>query len=339
MANTNHTSVSGPDGALTHIRNFINSTLTGWTLHRDLTSPPAGEDTAGGRELAASKGDVLFGLRSTTSGTSSGNLWLFDGAGSWSAGNLDEMVGNSGIRVTDAQYDDATPPSGARMWNDVGGTWPNLWIYGQDSSPSSFVHCVAEVSADVFHHLWIGELVKFGSWTGGAYYATQYWDKNASRIDQPDSNFHGVPFDGLATSNPYLCTTVHCVISTSPAGNWISGQNTDTTLNSVQRKAGLFSPLRGQWGIDIWRPDPSPLSGQAILQQPMAWYRDLSTTPDEFHPLGYVPNVRILNMRNLSPGETITLGSDTWKVFPLSRYLGPDAGNNSGLHGIAYLVN
>lgn len=340
MPNTSHTSISGPDGALTHIRNFINGTLTGWTLHRDLTSPPGGEDSAGGRELAASKGDVLFGLRSTTAGTSSGNLWLFDGAGSWSAGNLDEMVGNSGVRVTDAQYDDtaASFTTGHRYWNEVGGTWPNLWIYGQDSSPSSFVHVVAEVEADVFYHLWIGELLKYGTWTGGAYYATQFWNRNASIIDQPDSSSHAVPFDGRAHTTTPLATTIHCSISDSPSGDWISGRSSDNVLNSVQRKAGMFSPLRGQWGVDKWRPDPSPLSGQAILQRPEAWYREVGTTPDEFHPLGYVPNVRVLNMRNLAPGEVITLGGDDWKVFPLSRYLGPDAGNNSGVHGIAYLV-
>ena len=334
MANFTASSVSGPDGFLTHIRNFINTTLTGWTLHIDLAAPPTGEDTAGGRELVASKGDVLFGMRSTTAGESSGNLYLFDGNGVYSSmDNIDEMTGNSGIRVTDAQY--GAFASAARFWNVVGGTWPNVWIFGANSP--NFFYCVAEIATGIFRHMWVGELSpKVGTWTGGAFYASQFWDLSPSQIDNPDSASHACPFDSKAASFART-TTVHCETLT-PTSDWvILSVASDSTLNSVQRSAGRGCGMRGNLGQNDWfNTGVSALSGTSYFTPISAFYRDLSDNPDTYHHLGFAPDVKMVNVESINPAELITIGGDSYRVFPLAAKNGVNAANNSGLYGLAY---
>jgi hypothetical protein len=337
MANVTASSIAGPDAVLTNIRDFI-VTLTGWTVHVNIAAPPTPEDSAGGNELIASKGDVLFGLRSTTTGTSNGNLFLFDGNGVWSAmDNIDEMTGNSGIRVTDAQYDDISAE--ARYWNEVGaGTWPNIWLFGADSP--NYWHLVAEISTGIFRHMWVGELSpKVGSWTGGAYYGAQYWDLFSSQIDQPDSTSHAVPFDAQGTSSPARATTVHCETLT-PTSSWVQpGATVDAALNSIQRTAGIGFGSRGNLGSNNWfNSGVSPLSGISFFAPVGCFFRDLSDNPDSFHHLGFVPDVKFVNMESLDPASTITIGSDTYRVFPIAAKNGAIDADNSGLYGYAYRV-
>lgn len=336
MANITDTSIAGPDAFLGNIRNFINNTLTGWTLHVDLVVPPTGEDTAGGRELIASKGDVLFGIRSTTLGSSDGNLFLFDGNGVYSgADNIDEMTGNSGIRVTDAQYDDLTPT--ARLWNEVGaGTWPNIWIFGDDSP--SYFHMVAEISTGVFRHMWVGELSpKIGSWTGGAYYGAEFWSLSTP-IDQPDSISHIMPFDAYAEVTNARSTTLHCETLT-PTSSWVQPniQTSNPVLNSVQRAAGISFGPRGGLGTNDWfNSGVSPLSGTSFFTPVGCFYIDKSDNPNTFHHLGFVPDVKLVNIESIDPASTITIGSDTYRIFPMAARNGAAMSNNSGLYGIAY---
>lgn len=338
MANVTAASIAGPDAFLTNIRNFINSTLTGWTLHADLTAPPTGEDAAGGTELIASKGDILFGMRSTTAGTSNGNLFLFDGNGVYSGvDNIDEMTGNSGIRVTDAQYDDTAPA--ARLWNEVGaGTWPNIWIFGDDSP--SYFHCVAEVETGVYRHMWVGELSpKVGTWTGGAYYASHFWNQSASNIDSPDSNTHDVPFDPVLATSPARATTVHCETLT-PTSSWVQlSVASNPTLNSVQRAAGVSCGPRGNLGVNDWfNTGVSALSGISYFAPVAAFYRDLTDNPDSYHHLGFVPDVKVVNVESIVPATTIVIGADTYRVFPLTAKNGVVDTHSSGVYGLAYRV-
>lgn len=334
MANVLHTSVAGPDGGLTHIRNFINSTLTGWTIHQDNVDPGAGQNSAGGRLLVASKGDVLVGIRSTTTGSSNGNLHLFDGVPPWTTPvNADSLPGNSGIRVTNTQYDDTT---GAwRFWNEVGGTWPRMWIFGNNSP--SYVHVVAEISTDIFYHMHFGELTKIGTWTGGAYYGADFWGRGLTAIDDPGSTTHTVSFDGASPSSG-KATTVHCA-TTVPTSSWLGLQEgSDITLNSVQRRMGECGPLRGGWGLEWWQPNAAPMNGQVPLYPIHIFYRDTAPTPDAMHHLGYVTDLRVLNINALQPAQDLSIGGDTWRAFPLKRKNGADNTFNSGFYGLAYRV-
>ena len=65
-----------------------------------------------------------------------------------------------------------------------------------------------------------------------------------------------------------------------------------------------------------------------------AYYRDPNN--DRVYLLGYLPNVRGLNIRNFTPGQEVTVGSDTWVMFPLSSKTESFVVNRSGFSGIAH---
>ena len=39
-------------------------------------------------------------------------------------------------------------------------------------------------------------------------------------------------------------------------------------------------------------------------------------TPDKYYLLGEIEGLRVINMQNMSAGDEITYGGDTWKIFP-----------------------
>ena len=57
---------------------------------------------------------------------------------------------------------------------------------------------------------------------------------------------------------------------------------------------------------------------------------------------GCFPDIRLVNIRDYSPGDTVTLCGDTWHTFPVARKGDPVTGRtpntdgNSGWYGIAY---
>jgi hypothetical protein len=53
---------------------------------------------------------------------------------------------------------------------------------------------------------------------------------------------------------------------------------------------------------------------------PIALYgENVQPAPDAHFLMGYIPDIRTVNMYGLQPGEELSVGSDTWVVFPVSR--------------------
>ena len=63
-----------------------------------------------------------------------------------------------------------------------------------------------------------------------------------------------------------------------------------------------------------------------------------SPSPKKYMYLGAQPDVALVNLRNLSPAAEITIGADTWTVFPWVRKQFDQDGVNeeSWNAGIAY---
>jgi hypothetical protein len=82
----------------------------------------------------------------------------------------------------------------------------------------------------------------------------------------------------------------------------------------------------------------SPVGNQSAGVIPMyslsAYYRDPSNP--RAYLLGYMPDVRCLNIRNFAVGEEVTVGSDTWKIFPVSFKTEASVVDRSYYSGIAY---
>lgn len=335
MPFTQLTNVADSDALLGHIRTFLASTLTGWTLHLDLATPTDGP-SAGGRDLVASKGSILVGLRSCTSVNSGGRLLLFDGIPAYTGGQIpDNLSGNSGTPLATGAYDSASVPA-CKHINGAPGPYPNVYLFGANS-PQSYVHVVVEISAGVYRQVAFGEMSKHGTWTGGEYYSASFHSLGASAIDEPDDVFHRYLFDGNSLSQSTNGPTVRCVTASSPVANWLSlSGNGNAVRSSIQTRPGLFGAVRGGWGTQMLRVRQSSFSGIVPLVPISVAFLEISSTPDVMHFLGTIPDVRSVNIETLSPGQTLTIGGDTWWIFPCTRKNGAATTQNSGAQGLAF---
>lgn len=326
------TNVTDFDDLLGEIRTFLNATGD-WTIHRDLLSPDEGAG-AGGRILVVSNGDVLAGLRSTTSGPGAGRLYLFDGIPPYTGTpNLDALPGNSGVTMASGDYTTSTTANAKVFTNAFNGPFPTAFLFTDD--PSTYCHVAIEVSAGKFRHIMFGNLHKFGTWTGGGYYGSHRWTTDAANIDLPSGNNHSVPFDGAQGAPDGGIWTLHY-----QGGGFTWVCPLQNTFNGVQRRRARGS-VRGGFGNLFRSVQESAFSGFVALNPVTLWPVTTTDSPISTRCAGRVPDVAEINMRNFVPGESYFIGSDEWIVFPIATKGVPTDRldvENSGYYGLAYLV-
>lgn len=328
------TSVANVDTLLGEIRDFLSDTGD-WTIHQNLITPdedvivPPGNPAlvAGGRQLVASNGDCLVGLRSTLTGPGANKLYLFDGIPPWSGSpSLDSMNGNSGLKYSDS--DISSDSDDKRSFRKV-GPFPRVHLFTND--PSTYCHVVIEFTSGRFRHLHFGNLIKRGTWTGGGYYACSYHSSFSSFIDSPSSLQHNVPWS--ANSGYERDWTVHYV---NGSDNWISGNTAEYTLNDVIRRIGVGT-VGGGMGRAFSNLPETPYSGLISLVPVMIGAIRATDTPDTLRYIGQVPDLRAVNIQNLAPGQSYSVGSDEYVVFPWAQKNGGVGQETSGVAGFAYL--
>lgn len=329
MSYTHLTNVASFNTLLAEIRDFLVATGD-WTIHANLVTPDEGV-ASGGTQLVASNDDVLVGLRATTAGVGANRLYLFDGIPPYSSTLLDSLPGNSGIRYTDALINNASEPA-VRHIQQVAGPYPNVHLFSND--PSTYLHVAIEVQAGIWKHLMVGNLIKFGTWTGGGYYGAQSWSLGNSVIDNPGSTQHSFPFDNNQSFAPERQWTVH--YQDGGAANWIQCSAAPVTLNSVVRQAGRGS-FRGGAGYLFKVYPESPFSGRIPLGPILIGRRRTEDSPATHRWIGQVPDVRQLNITNVAPAESLMIGSDEWVCFPLVAKQGAVNQYSSQVEGVAYL--
>jgi len=61
-----------------------------------------------------------------------------------------------------------------------------------------------------------------------------------------------------------------------------------------------------------------------------------SDSPTTLRWIGQIPDVRMINMTNLTDGQVFSIGSDTWQVFSMASKNGSTGQENSAVAGYAY---
>lgn len=230
------------------------------------------------------------------------------------------------------------------------GPFVKMYLFGEGGS-NPYVHAVIEHAAGRYRHFGFGELIKKGTWTGGAYcYGHSVLQQdNSSTPGTPENGNHLNPFsmnNQSYTNANYYNGGVRCNDCDSPPNNLSGVDNTFIVYNAdASSKVGTgfvnqvvsvdFPYMKESMGMH--------LVGRSDYNQRTHLIRFshfVSRASGYRTYIGEPAAIRGIDMTAYSAAEEFIIGSDTWKVFPLVRKgTMPIAGSNneaSGAYAIAY---
>lgn len=320
---------------------FSFATANGWS--QDYTST---EEADG--KYAISKNDIYASWRRVDpvgSYISLHQALAFDGVGTDPGSHTDDSGnGYNGGTINDTNL------RGGRFVEIGNGSFPSYHFFENDSGPT-YLHIVVETSAGIFSHWGFGELEKKGAWTGGEYC---YGHSRGITVDAPLGGEHSILLDGVFASSSSFWdrgATIHLegLPSQPGASKWgqiwrkVSGSVVgtpplDTAGNAKVHVLGGFrgGPVAEGFG---WL-ESDAVNGNFPAYPIWLFYIEGFPTGATFeiptYALGCMPDVRGCSIDANSPGDEITIGSDTWVIFPsMSKNLSGTA-NNSANQGIIY---
>lgn len=229
-------------------------------------------------------------------------------------------------------WNDQPNNSGVTTQCDVGaGPFTAYHFFSVTEENKHALHVAVEISAGHFRHFSFGELIKHGSYTGGVYVDSVNWNNSTIFQNIPDSQQHQV----ICDANGALVGTGHVWIDyDSKSNNWQrvfdAGDTTPTRCSGSVRSGGMDQMFanRGylRWNL---RNVPAPLT----------YFANRASSLKSF--IGRIPHMRVFGMHNLSPGETVTIGGDSWLVFPIIQRTDTWGSSNSttessGYYGYGY---
>ena len=226
------------------------------------------------------------------------------------------------------------------------------WHIFSEPALNEHIHVVVEFSngihSDVCGHFSFGEIDKGGLTYNSISYATSvdrrgYAESTSGSSSTPNSstgsdwntlNRFGNAFAGEEARNDSGFASFQAIVHSTdaPTPDGVAGWPAWDTL--LQRGENFWAaPARqqdsvypatgiersGHFGNAAWWP---PFNAQTGFVNMMPIYAILingSITTSRLTMVGQFPNVRFASIDGLNPGDEITIGSDVWKFFPLSR--------------------
>lgn len=192
---------------------------------------------------------------------------------------------------------------------------------GEGSTP--YIYIVVEMSTGVYRHFGFGNLVKASDFTGGEFVYGHVWatDTNA---DAPSANAQCFLLDGLGNV-PADQATMHLegLPGQAVGSKWGVFYNTTTSIGNDRAgnaRLQLFGGARGGlYGYSLAWMRASQLAAHKLMIPVVAMLRSTAASPHTWRYLGEMPDVRLLNIHFFNPGDEITVGADTYVVFPWVR--------------------
>lgn len=272
-----------------------------------------------------------------------------------------QSLGFTSSTLPHAQPDDSgggdttSPPTTGRRVSFTDGTVGSTltgpfqgyyFFAGEGSTP--YIHVVVQPVTGLYRHFGFGNLAKNGTWKGGEYCYGHSWNQSTNYIDLPTYNGHQFMLDSGSTGSYTGYHTMHLEGFSEQAvnGKWgafcglTDSPSNDRQSTPVARVRLCGTARGGGYATLLGWVRASSLNSHKLILPITTYLVDTSTAPDTYRLLGTMPDVGIINVGNLSSGDEITVGSDTYKVFPWVRkqYTAGGAGNTeeSWNGGVAY---
>lgn len=278
----------------------------------DLLSKLATFATANGWTVATptsgsvfSKGDIFVGMIASTNDMSFRGALSYDSGVSW-----DNQPNNAGVSTI----------------CDLGaGPYTAYHFFAGSEEDQEYLHAAVEIAAGHFRHFAMGQLIKVGVYTGGTYVSAVRWDNSTSNQNNPEASAHTFICDAQSSSG-----TEHVWIDyDGKTDNWQravqASDFTTTRCTGSVRGNGMDNMFENR-GYLRWnlRSVPAPLN----------YFANRASSLRSF--IGRIPHMRVFGMQNLSPGQVVTIGGDSWKVFPVCQRTESFGSGNSSIESSGY---
>lgn len=197
-------------------------------------------------------------------------------------------------------------------------------------SPTPYVYVAVEMEPGYYRHIVIGHFEKFGTSLGGLFFDV--------------SSLYSASYGSYPGRHraPFLYNTFTYVYGN--AGGF-DAQSVDGSPSWVKLCNGTPAGylVGGHWGSEldtIFKCSPIQFNSRTPLVTPFVW-----ASSGGYVPYGTPPAFRYVSMEYYEAGDEVTIGTDTWKVFPWARrktgayntIFSSTADEATGMFGIAYL--
>lgn len=295
-------------GQTTSIDDLFKSKLRTFALANGWTDPES--PAVNGRQYYSKTGSGLncfFGFRWDT--TTPANVGVYQALTYVNGSTVPGSHTNDSGQGVVTSFDNNTVTGGRCI--DLDNNTNNYWFFESDD----YIHVVVEKTPVNFRHFGFGQLQKFGTWTGGEYAYGHYTptpgvsgDNNCALLDGLSSG------SGLA----YL-PSIHAesLPSQTASGKWLVcggayTMNATTDRGGTGRNFAQGGFRSGPVAYPFAKWSGTPSQGLVPLTPIVVLYANGTRV----HPLGMMRDVRAINMASYAGGQEITVGSDTWIVFP-----------------------
>jgi hypothetical protein len=334
MAFTNQTTTSLAD-LISKLNTFLST--NGWTTHH---VPASGEFAA---RKTATGVDVALATQWDTTSPSTLGIYQWQGAAYNSGSSPWAQNNDSGNGA--ASTSNAT--LGTSRSVGLGNTPIQFWCFEEDY----YFHVVVETSAGTFQHFGAGNLDKFNDFTGGDYvYGQRQHTTFASRPAVTVNT--SCLLDGLVagTNLELYAATVHLTgMLNQPSGGLygvVMGAQGAANLGNDRQtvakgRVHLPGGFRGGFGVLNWGIFPGDIAAGLLPGYPVViMHKDVlggSATNDFEGPLGRMKDVRGMSIENYAGGDELTIGGDTWIIFPsYKKWVSGGVSGTTGYQGIIY---
>lgn len=210
--------------------------------------------------------------------------------------------------------------------NNIAGPYTGYFFFSGSEGGSSYLHVVIEASAGIFKPFSLGRLVKFDTTAGGEYASAVNWYGGSGYTNVPGSGYHDYLLDSIHNGNATNSYSHVRADLDGKTNNWMrvwSQWEGDNAIGSA--RGGINASLLG---IGYQRfNNLTPLI-------PLYVFGDRPSNMRS--PLGYAPDLRLVDLRLLSPKQIITIGSESWQVFPAIQRTDSWGSSNSTIPNSGY---
>ncbi|HEL3182373.1 TPA: hypothetical protein UME25_004553 [Stenotrophomonas maltophilia] len=218
-------------------------------------------------------------------------------------------------------------PRDVHSWQ-LQGPFPRLKLFANAYA----IHvAIAQATAGEYRHHAFGVLEKAGSYVGGTYVDGTYWAPTGSSSGMVSASGNNVVLFGHNTSTTG-CGHVRAdstedgrTNSFHTVGNYFGGAlgtegQAGSGVGTIAQTTSSASYDSMWLGWALGGTDENTFSGRSVLQPIQLTVRRAGTNP-YLSPIGRVSGLRACYLEKLEPEQEITIGEDTWMVFPWLRKL------------------